>query len=181
MSTKPSKRIKRSQYVIDRRLQLTLTAQLLGILVGVAVLYVAGLFLMPGSPDFSRLTGAEVRFVLVRTTAVYFGLGAAILGLSAVVLTNRVAGPGFSIRRSIEAFRRGDFSRPIVLRRRDHMKPLAQSVEAFRLQLVAERDERARIVSDLVRCLEEDDAEGARELAARLQGVGAAQPEPLEV
>lgn len=183
MSTQTPKRHKRSQYVVDRKLQLTFAAQLLGILAGVAALYVAGLFYLPGRPDFSKLTGEEVRSLLLRATALYFVMGAVILGLAFVVLMNRVAGPAYSIRRSLDAFKRGDFSRPVVLRRRDHMKALARSVEDLRLQILAERDERARVLSDLVRCLDENDAAGAREIAARLQGDATArtEAEPVEV
>lgn len=181
MSEAAPRKTRRSRYLVNRRLQLTMTAQLLGVFLGVGLLYVAGLFVLPGRPDLSKLTGEEVRSVLLRANAIYFALGAVILGLCALVLMHRIAGPAFSLERALSALRQGDYGQGIKLRRRDHLKALARNVEELRLRLLAEQGERRELLAELESCLQRNDVDGARELVARLQGEPSPVAEPVEV
>ena len=165
MSENQPRKTRRRKYLVDRQLQFTLTAQLLGALTFVGALYVIGLFVLPWRPDFEMLTGDEIVSLLMRANAMYFVIAILILGLASILLTHRVAGAAFAIERVLKALRRREYDQPVALRRGDHLTLLAQGVEELRKRLV----EDAQALADLQHCLDEGDLDGARELVARLR------------
>lgn len=162
-------KVKRRKYVIDWRLQMAITAQLLGVLFGVGCLYTVGVFVLPKGDALTELSASDVSEVIMRANAIYFALGAAILGTIAILLTHRVAGPAFVVERAVDGMRKGLFEHRLKLRRRDYLKPLAAAVDGLREDLLKHRSERAKIVTDLDRCLQEGDVAAARELIVALR------------
>jgi len=173
-----SSRIRRRKYMVDFRLQMAITVQLLGVLFGVGLLYVLGVYFLPGTERIEQLGSRGVREVFLRANAIYFGLGAAILGVLAVLLTHRVAGPAFVLKRAVDGMREGRLQHRLVLRKRDYLKPLARSVAALCEDLLSRRAERRRCLDHLARCLDEGDLEAAHELVARLRSTELGGHEP---
>ncbi|HEX5138645.1 MAG TPA: hypothetical protein VFY93_16860, partial [Planctomycetota bacterium] len=68
-------RRRRRTYVVDRKLQVAVAAQLLGVLLGVAALYVVGVLLLAGEGGPERLTAGEV----LEANLIYLLLAAALL------------------------------------------------------------------------------------------------------
>lgn len=157
-------------YMVDRKLQLAVAAQLLGVLAGVAVLYVVGLLVLAGGGGSDGLTAGEV----LRANLIYFVLAAAILGVVALLITHRIAGPAFVVERAVRGMTRGDHTARLELRKRDYLKPLAAAVEELR----AELDRRAHVGEELKAALDRGDLDAARTLAERIQPAPAREPEP---
>jgi hypothetical protein len=164
---------RRRIYMVDRKLQLTVAGQLLGVLAGVAVLYVVGVLLLAGDDGTEGLTAGEV----LHANLIYFLLAAAILGVVALLITHRIAGPAFVVERALRAMMRGDHTSRLELRKRDYLKPLAAVVEELREEL----QRRARTCEELKAALDRGDLEAARAAAGRLGPVASAEPEPEQV
>jgi hypothetical protein len=170
----------RRTFVVDWRLQATITVQLLGVLVGVGLLYTLAVMVLPGSERIKEMDGEEVRDTLLRANAVYFALGAAILSVIALLLTHRIAGPALVLKRAIDGMRQGKYDNRLGLRRRDYLKDVAGSLQG----LCEDLRQRDQSVADLAACLEENDVAGAKEIVARMRGATAGPqpaPEPPKV
>jgi HAMP domain-containing protein len=163
----------RRTFVVDWRLQATITVQLLGVLVGVGLLYTLAVMVLPGSERLQEMDGEEVRQTLLRANAVYFALGAAILGVIALLLTHRIAGPALVLKRAVDGMREGKYDHRLNLRRRDYLKDVAASLQG----LAGDLKQRDQSMADLAACLDENDVTGAKEIVAKLRGA-TAQPEP---
>lgn len=161
------KLIRRTKYLINGRLQLAVTFQLTYVMLAMGVIHALALSLIPASTIYD-MSGPEVLQVLMMATAAYFILTTAILWLLAIVSTNRIAGPVYVIREALIAMHKGDYSKRVSLRRRDHLKDVAATVADMQKQL-RERDEKLR---DLRSCLLEDDQKAALELLDQLGVVG---------
>ena len=159
------KRIRRRIYLVDRRLQVAATLQLVAVLFGIGLLYIVGLQFLPDE-SLEALTARETRAFLHRATAIYFTLATAILGTMAILALHRIAGPAYVIEKAVVAMRKGDYGLRLSLRKRDYLKGLAAAVAGLRSDL-KEREDR---VKDLMACIEEDDLDGARELVGQLRG-----------
>jgi len=164
----PPPRFRRRRYVVGK-LQWAITFRILAVLVGVAVLYFVGLFILPGENSLAGQTGDQVRVTLLRANLIYFTLGSAILAVVTLLLTHRVAGAAFSLKRSVRAMQAGDYSAPIRLRQRDYLKALAAEIDQLRCNLLEEQRERRQMLEELERSLQEESLAGARELMDRLK------------
>ena len=156
--------------MVDRKLQLAVAAQLLGVLAGVAALYAVGVLVLSGGGGSEGLTARDV----LRANVIYFALAAAILGVVALLITHRIAGPAFVVERALRGMTKGDHTARLELRKRDYLKPLAAAVEELR----AELDRRARAFEELKAALGRGDLDAARSLAERVQPGPAREPEP---
>jgi methyl-accepting chemotaxis protein len=163
------KRLRRT-YVIDRKLQLSVAAHLLGALAGIAALYVVGVFLLAGGAGSEGLTAGEV----LRANLIYFVLAAAILGVVVILITHRIAGPALVIERAVRGMKTGDHSLRLELRKRDYLKPLAAAVAELREEL----DRRAQAATELKAALDRGDLDAARGLAERVAPGPVREPEP---
>jgi len=164
-------RLRRRRYVVGK-LQWAITLRVLAVLVGVALLYFLGLFVLPGENSLAEQNAEQVRVTLLRANLVYFTLGCAILAVVTLLLTHRVAGAAFSLKRSLRAMQAGDYSEPIRLRRRDYLKALAAEIDQLRCNLLEEQRERRQMLEELERSLQEESLSDARELMVRLKGTG---------
>ncbi len=163
MKKRAQKRILRTQYLVNRRLQIHVTLQLMAVTAGIGLLYTLALHVLP-APAAGVLQTPEMSSFVINSTLIYFGIATVILGTLTIILTNRIAGPAFVIHRAVAAMRRGDYSERLTLRGRDHFKGLAAEIAALREEIVA-RDGR---MQDLKACLETGDIEAATELLAQL-------------
>jgi len=164
----PPPRFRRRRYVVGK-LQWAITFRILAVLVGVAVLYFVGVFVLPGENSLAGQTGDQVRVTLLRANLIYFTLGSAILAVVTLLLTHRVAGAAFSLKRSVRAMQAGDYSAPIRLRKRDYLKALAAEIDQLRCNLLEEQREHRQMLEELERSLQEESLAGARELMDRLK------------
>ena len=164
----PPPRFRRRRYVVGK-LQWAITFRILAVLVGVALLYFVGLFILPGENSLAGQTGDQVRVTLLRANLIYFTLGSAILAVVTLLLTHRVAGAAFSLKRSVRAMQAGDYSAPIRLRQRDYLKALAAEIDQLRCNLLEEQRERRQMLEELERSLQEESLASARELMDRLK------------
>jgi len=167
---------KRKRYVVDRALQLSVAKGVLLSLVGVAALWVAGLYLVPGAHTLSAESPEATRAILLKVNAIYFGFAAAILTLVAILATHRIAGPALVFERAVDAMRSGDFSQRLSLRKNDHMKGLAASLLHLSGHLQDMSRRRTRLLEDLARCLRENDLSAAEELLSQLRELEPAPP-----
>lgn len=169
MSNEPRTRNRRRKYVVNRDLQVMVTLHLTAVMVGMGALYVVALSLLP-APDMSELSPEQLRSFMLKAGVLYFALATAIVGMLAIIVTHRIAGPAFVIERALLALRQGDYTARLSLRRRDHLKGLAALVAGLRNDLRV----REGMVRDLMRSVTEGDLETARALVDQLGGT----PEP---
>jgi methyl-accepting chemotaxis protein len=162
------KRLRRT-YVIDRKLQLSVAAHLLGALAGVAALYVVGMLLLSGGGGSDGLSAGEV----LRANLIYFLLAAAILAVVVILITHRIAGPALVVERAVRGMKTGDHSLRLDLRKRDYLKPLAAAVAELREDL----DRRAQAGGELKAALDRGDLDAARTLVERVVPGPVREPE----
>ena len=167
----PPPRFRRRRYVVGK-LQWAITLRLLAVLVAVAVLYFLGVFVLPGENSLAEQSADQVRVTLLRANLIYFTLGCAVLAAVTLLLTHRVAGAAFSLKRSVRAMQAGDYSAPIRLRRRDYLKALAAEIDQLRCNLLEEQRERRQMMEELELCVRENSLADARDLLVRLEGTG---------
>jgi hypothetical protein len=160
-------RNRRRQYVVDKRLQYAALAKLVGVVVGVGVLYMLALVVFLGQDARVSMNSPEVRQFLVIANGLYFGVAAVILGTMTILLTHRFAGPAFVLRQAVDGMLEGDYGRRLSLRDRDHLKDLAASLSRLRDQIVAREARQADLLAEVGRRLEEGDVTGARSALAR--------------
>jgi signal transduction histidine kinase len=164
-------RIRRRRYVVGK-LQWAITLRVLAVLVGVAILYFIGLFVLPGETSLAEQSADQVKVTLLRANLIYFTLGCVILAVVTLLLTHRVAGAAFSLKRSLRAMQAGDYSAPIRLRRRDYLKALGAEIDQLRCNLLEQQREHRQMLEELERCVQEESLTAAREVLVRLQETG---------
>ncbi len=164
--SKPQHRrsFRRLSYLVDNRMQLTMAFYMLAVMVGVAGLYLAALFLLPGQGTIEQLNAQETREVMLRANLIYFVLAACILFTVIILVSHRVAGPAFVVERALKGMNAGNFDQRLSLRKRDYLKTMAAEVNTLAQGL---RDQQ-ELLHDLDRCLGEQDVPAARELVQRL-------------
>ena len=164
--SKPKERrsFRRLSYLVDNRMQLTMAFYMLAVLVGVAGLYLAALFLLPGQGTIEQLNAQETREVMLRANLIYFVLAACILFTVIILVSHRVAGPAFVVERALKGINTGNLDQRLSLRKRDYLKTMAAEVNTLAQSL---RDQQ-ELLQDLDRCLGEKDVSAARELVQRL-------------
>lgn len=167
--SEPTPRLRRRRYIVGQ-LQWAITLRILAVLVGIAVLYFIGVFLLPGENSLAAQDAEQVRVTLLRANLIYFTLGCVILAVVTLLLTHRVAGAAFSLKRSVRAMQTGDYGRPIRLRRHDYLKALAAELDQLRCNLLEEQRERGQLLEELGRFVREESLADARELMERLKG-----------
>lgn len=170
--TEPTPRVRRRRYIVGK-LQWAITLRVLAVLVGIAVLYFVGVFVLPSENSLAEQSADQVRVTLLRANLIYFTLGCAILAVVTLLLTHRVAGAAFSLKRSVRAMQAGDYSAPIRLRRRDYLQALAKEIDQLRCNLLEEQRERRQMLEELERSLQEESLASARELMDRLKQTAA--------
>ena len=121
----------RRQYVVNPKLQYRVAFQILAALLGIASLWLIGMSVLAGPEAISQLEPDEVRSLMFKVNAIYFGLGASIVVVLTLLLTHRVAGPAYVIGRAIRDMQDGNYEPRLGLRDRDFLKPLAAELKTL--------------------------------------------------
>jgi methyl-accepting chemotaxis protein len=165
---------RRKRYFVDPKLQLSLALPLVGMLALVGVAYVAALYLLPGEIAIRSMTAEETRSMFLRANVLYFVIAAAGLGLVAVFLTHRIAGPVYVVEGALRAMTRGELDRRLALRPNDALQSLAASARDLRDHLRHADDERQRLIKEASTRLEANDTASVRDLLTQLADLGCA-------
>lgn len=166
------KLLRRWRYVVDSRSQLGTALQIVAVLAGICLICAVAVKYVKSDEALELMSGEAVRNFLYRVTAAQFLVSAVTLGVLAIYLTHRFAGPAIALERAIRAILQGETDRKLNLRQRDYLKEVALAVEDLRVR----EETRARKLADLDRCLAEGDAEGAKEIVKGLVAAPAAAP-----
>ncbi len=163
-----STRVMRKQRLLNVSLQLSIPLAMCGTLLFLTAVFVASFawfgddVIGEDSRGFQRLalvvTGAYLLVSLVATFAV------------GVLVTHRIAGPIRVIQSALGGMRVGDFGRRLVLRRRDHLQPLALEFSALREELLTERAGRFAALDRLETALARGDLDHALGITRSLLG-----------
>jgi hypothetical protein len=175
LSPKPGTQ-KRERYLVDPHLQLTLALPMLAILVGVALAYIAAIYLLPGQAALDTMTAEETRSLFLRTSLIYFGLAGAALGTCAIYLTHRIAGPAGVIERAVRSMQSGDDPPRLALRLRDSLQSLAAAVNELHDRLRGQEALRQQLIEEVAARLDANDLVEARKLLVQLGGSEALSP-----
>jgi len=165
---------RRWRYVVDWRSQIGTALQIVGVLAGICVICAVGVSFIKSNDALEAMAPEAIRNFLFRATGVQFVINAITLTILAVYLTHRFAGPAFVLERAIRETLKGDHSRPVRLRGRDYLKPLASAVEELRQRTETQE----KLLAEVTARLQASDADGAREL---LQAPAAQKPAAAEV
>jgi len=169
------KGFRRWRYVVDWRAQFGTALQIVGVLAAICLICAVGVNFVKSNEALEAMAPEAIRNFLFRATSVQFVINAITLTILAVYLTHRFAGPAFVLERAVRESLKGDHSRPVKLRERDYLKPLAGAVEELRHRA----EDQERLIAEVTARLEASDADGAREL---LKGSVAEKPaaEPVD-
>ncbi|MCA9319815.1 MAG: hypothetical protein KDB53_03725 [Planctomycetes bacterium] len=163
-TTTSSPRVPRRQYLVDRKMQLRIIVSSAGLVA------FAGLFcglagaLLPGDELFGRLSGQEIRSVIVSAIGVFFVMGILIVAAGAMVFTHRVAGPSMVIERALHGMTEGDFKRRLNLRKDDHLKSLAAAATRVSKHLQESQQRQRDLLGEIDRLLDEEDLTAMKSL-----------------
>jgi HAMP domain-containing protein len=161
---KPKRRIR--NYLLDTGLQLRLASYLLAIAVALSLglgwhLWTAyretSEVVALAAPEVASALAAEDRWRIVQVSVILVLVLLCLLGAS-VVITHRIAGPAFVLRRTCANVADGDLSRPRPLRNHDLLVDLADAVATM---------------VDVLRERETEDREAMLRAAATLRDPGA--------
>ena len=159
----------RRKYLIDAKSQLGITAQILGVLTVICLVYAGGVLLFTRDKPLFELEQGQIRGFIAMVIGAYMVISALIFGLLAVALTHRFVGPAQVIGRAIDAMMKGKYDSRLSLRKSDHLKDLAAAVERLRTQIRTNETNRSQAFDDLASCLAENDVDGAKEIVQRLK------------
>jgi methyl-accepting chemotaxis protein len=163
-------KIRRRQYVVDKRMQLGVMVEVLGVTAMIGLLYYLAAKVFLSEDATYGLSANEVRLFLIRMNGLYFMLASFIIAVLMILVMHRVAGPVYVLKNAIKSIRRGEFDCRLTLRRRDHLKDLAEALSELRDDLASASAARTAAAGDLAACLEENDLDGARAALARIRG-----------
>jgi len=141
-------RIRRTQFLTDRSLQMQYVAAVLGFMVAVLLVATIVIYVTGWSHLVERLANVYPQGRLqevMRAVYLRLFLGFVLLGpiavAAAILLSHRVAGPLVRIRRYLQLMARGDFDlAPLELRRYDELKDVAHLINEI---VMHERSKRA--------------------------------------
>lgn len=168
------KTYKRRQYLIDKPLQLSIACTAAALIVGSGLLGIGAFLVAPAFQIPDNLPGERVRDILIGTHVAYFVLAAGAVAVIAILLTHRIAGPAFVLRRAIKSFLEGDFHPRLTLRKKDYLKDLAADLQ----RLGAHFEARERVLEAVRASADASDLEGVR---AALESVSESPTEPVQV
>ena len=170
------RKYKRRITIVDKKLQFSLAITLTSVMTGMAGLYALAIYVLPSTGALERMNAQETRTFFLGINMVYFALATMILFTVALLLTHRIAGPAMVIERAVRSALQGDFSQRLSLRKRDHLRELADTISNWRDHLQSSESEQRRCIADLERCMAESDMDAARELLQQLQATLVPQP-----
>ena len=166
------RKYRRRKYLVDYKIQLKAAAATAGVLLLIGVMCATGIAMIPAD-SLDALDASGTRTFFITTMGIYYVLASGILAVVAMLVMHRIVGPVLVFKRAIRSMRNGDYSERLELRKRDGLHDLADEIGALR-ELMRKRD---GMTADMVRCMDEGDFEGARELADELRPKDMPEPE----
>ena len=176
--------VRRTQMLIDHRMQIAVMLMTITAPIIVAFVYMSAIALLPNDGVLT-LTGAEATRLAIKINLVYCLFCAISLAGVAIIFTHRVAGPAMVMERAIEAFGKGDYHPRLKLRKEDYLKKLASALQDHGLRLEQNSTRRRELIDDVTQALADDDLATARELLAEMRtldpvAVEASAGEPMD-
>ncbi|MCU0724240.1 MAG: hypothetical protein MUE73_00395 [Planctomycetes bacterium] len=171
-------RFRRRKIIVDRRFQFGISLRVVLFLAGYLLLfYLMAVFapfilmVLSGGTEEAMITATRQVTLFVEQLLLPLGLTFACLGLHCILLTHRIAGPVYRLRRTMDSAAAGDWSTDVRLRDGDYLKALA---DGWNLMVTPLRRDLEAVRGDLRETLAEVLAEGSgvtdrRRLAGKLE------------
>jgi methyl-accepting chemotaxis protein len=156
-------------YIIDSKAQIGPTSQIVTTLIIVCSVFAVGLLYFTKDNPLFEMDAAEFRGFILQVFALYLLVSVTIFSVMVISLTHRFVGPANVIQRALNGILEGEYSHRVTLRRKDHLKSLADSVNDVREKLRVRQENRLKLLANLERCLVERDLSAASELVQRLR------------
>jgi methyl-accepting chemotaxis protein len=177
-SNPPSTRKRRRIFVIDSAMRWPMGLTIAGVVAAGALLMVTRGQLV-GAGEGSELTGAGIGRLALMWQALYFVTALMLVVWYAVVVSHRVAGPTRVLRRALDGILEGDFGRRVSLRKKDHLKEIAEGIGKVANRMRLDREELRAFAQEIEACLSRDDVVAARDALASFRAkkrLDAAEP-----
>ena len=139
-----SARFRRRQYLVDKNFQVKFIFNFCVIVIISSLAIGALVFFLSRNSTTVAIENTKVTvkstadFILpmlsliVGVSAVFFSL---VLGVLALVVSHRIVGPLYRLRRDIDMLKEGDFTKQFQVRNKDQLKDLAKSLGSMSLAL----------------------------------------------
>ena len=160
---------RRRHYIIDSKSQIGPTSQIVTTLIIVCIVFAVGLLYFTKDNPLFEMDAEQFRGFILQVFALYLLVSVTIFSVMVISLTHRFVGPANVIQRALHGIMDGEYDHRVTLRRKDHLKSLAGSVDTLREKLQLREKTRLKILADLERCLIERDLPAASELVQRLR------------
>jgi methyl-accepting chemotaxis protein len=128
----------RKQYIVDRHFQIGFIKRFTWLVVASSLLLGIIIFLLTqGSTTvaiektkvYAKPTSDFILPTLSLTVLAVTTIAGISVGLIAFFISHRIAGPAFRLKREIELLKKGSLSRDFSIRKHDHLKDLASSLQ----------------------------------------------------
>ncbi len=174
---------RRRRVLVDRKFQLGISFRIIFCLASYLVLfYLMAVFapflivLLAGGSE-EAMTAATTRIVVfVEQLLLPLGLTFACLALHCILISHRIAGPVYRLRKTMESAAAGDLSIDVHLRKGDYLNELAESwndmVAPIRADFVSLREDVGAAIAG-IRAGKETGTDGGPDVLERLERVSA--------
>ncbi len=160
----PRPKYKRRKLIVNRKQQMMLIVPVLGALLATALVGVAANMMLPSSEVFGKLTGDQVRTMLVRVNIACLVSTFVAVGLILVVISHRVVGPSMVMEGTLRGMAKGEFDRRTQIRKKDYLQGLSQALTELNGSLRRRHVLTEEFVSQLRDRVDESDLVGIKEL-----------------
>lgn len=133
----------RKQFLVDKRMQLTVVFSMVGSLLLMGAAFVLSMLFLTGA-DVGPASD-ETRLLGVVVAGAFFLSAFVATMVTGIIATHRIAGPAFVLERAVRSLRAGEFDCRIHVRKRDHLKPLVAELAALRDDLQSQVERRSEL------------------------------------
>ena len=132
-----SPRTRRRRYLIDKDFQISFIFKFCAIVILSSLIIGGGIFYLTRNSTTVSIENtraivkptADFIFpVLALTVAVVAFFSSLVLTIMALIISHRIVGPLYRLRKEIEMLKEGDFTKQFQVRNKDHLKDLAKSL-----------------------------------------------------
>jgi nitrogen fixation/metabolism regulation signal transduction histidine kinase len=132
-----SARIRRKHYLIDKDFQISFIFKFCAIAILASFIIGALVFYLTSNSTTVAIENTKVTVkstadfifpVLALTVIVVTFFSSLILGIMALVISHRIVGPLYRLRKEIDMLKEGDFTKQFQVRNKDNLKDLAKSL-----------------------------------------------------
>jgi methyl-accepting chemotaxis protein len=157
-------RSRRRQYIVDKDFQIGFifkfcaTVILSSFIIGGVVFYFTGnstTVAIENTKVIVKPTSDFILPVLAMTAAITAVFSSLVLGVIALIISHRIVGPLYRLRKEIEFLKEGDFTKQFQVRNRDNLKDLAKSLGEMSLTLRKRHTELKRRSTQLAQFLKD--------------------------